>query len=113
MAETGLGHRRGGARLIAAAAGCGSATVRPSAKPETERTTTGTSVSTWTLQLARCASPKPAAAVSFTGYARGIRSARSPRCWVVNRASRALIASASASVKTRPTVVTLLRVASV
>lgn len=46
-------------------------------------------------------------------YVRGIRSARLSRRWPVNRASRARIPSVSASVKTIPTVTTLLWVASV
>ena len=66
-----------------------------------------------TVQLARCRSPKPAATVPVAAYARGIRSVRSSRRCSVKRAASALIASASASVKIMPTVVTLLVVASV
>ncbi len=98
---------------VAASAGCGSGTVRASAKPETAKTTTGISVSGRTVQLARCRSPNPAARVPSGAYVRGIRSLRPASPCSVNRVLRACIPASSASVTTTPTVVTEERVTSV
>ncbi len=64
-------------------------------------------------QLARWASPKPAAAVPGAGRAGGMSSGRRSRPPSVKRSWSAVIPAVSVSVKTMPTVVTLEAVASV
>lgn len=65
------------------------------------------------VQEARWASPNPAARVPFAAYGRGTRSVLRSRPSSVNRVRSAFMASVSALVNSRPTVVTWLRVASV
>ncbi|MFD0384528.1 hypothetical protein ACFQ2B_26670 [Streptomyces stramineus] len=113
VAEAGLGGGGGGARVGGAGGRLRGVPVRASAKPVTAKTTAGRSVRTVMRQLARWASPKCAAAVPGRAYGRGIRSGLSSRRSAANRLRRARMPAPSVAVTSRPTVVTLVEVASV
>src|SRR5690606_29933596 len=76
---------------VGASAGCGSATVRPSAEAEAAYTATGAAVRTEITQAARCRGPKSSAAVPFAASGRGIRSLRPARRSLSKRAARAVM----------------------